>query len=291
MKIIDAHNHPDWHGHDLNKFIANMDKFGIEKTWLLNWECQEHEYSHSNTHVIPGPLLGSKTGPIPFSRCVSYKERAPERFVLGYCPDPRLPDSSALLRAAYEIYGARVCGELKCRMMYDSPDAIRLFRTAGELGMPVIFHLQYDFQPTAKDPWNEWWGGTIDTIERALEACPDTIFLGHAPGFWIHISKDDLWSKSNYPPVDAKVVAGGKITELMHKYPNLYCDMSAGSGCMALKRDPEFTKNFLTEFQDRILYARDHFDNAHQEFINGLGLPVEVLNKIYHANAEKLIKG
>jgi predicted TIM-barrel fold metal-dependent hydrolase len=66
--------------------------------------------------------------------------------------------------------------------------------------------------------------------------------------------------------------------------------MSAGSGCMALRRDPEFAKRFLTEFQDRILYARDYFDNIHQDFINGLGLTIEVLNKIYHANAEKLIK-
>ena len=36
--IIDAHNHPDWHKHDFEKFIANMDKNGIDKTWLLSWE-------------------------------------------------------------------------------------------------------------------------------------------------------------------------------------------------------------------------------------------------------------
>ena len=39
MKIIDAHNHPDWHGHDLDKYLVNMDQYGIEKTWLMNWEC------------------------------------------------------------------------------------------------------------------------------------------------------------------------------------------------------------------------------------------------------------
>ena len=26
MTIIDAHNHPDWLGHDLPKFLANMDR-------------------------------------------------------------------------------------------------------------------------------------------------------------------------------------------------------------------------------------------------------------------------
>ena len=35
MKIIDAHNHPDWHGHNLERFIANMDQYGISKTWLF----------------------------------------------------------------------------------------------------------------------------------------------------------------------------------------------------------------------------------------------------------------
>ena len=289
MKIIDAHNHPDWHGHDLNKFLANMDEYGIEKTWLLNWECPEHEYHLSYKSVVSAPLLGSSTGPIPFSRCISYKEQAPERFVLGYCPDPRLPDACARLKAANEIYGAKICGELKCRMMYDSPDALRLFQLAGELGMPVTFHLQYTFQREYTDPWDEWWGGTIDTLERVLAACPDTVFLGHAPGFWIHISNDDLWRQTNYPSLDVKVVEDGKVPELLRKYTNLYCDMS-GSGCMALKRDPEFAKRFLIEFQDRILYARDYFDNIHQEFINGLEFSQEILNKIYHANAEKLIK-
>lgn len=289
MTIIDAHNHPDWHGHDLDRFIADMDRHGIARTWLLSWECREEEYHKGYADVIPGPLLGSATGPIPFSRCVSYRERAPERFVLGYCPDPRLPNACAQLRAAHEIYGARVCGELKCRMMYDSPDALRLFRLAGELKMPVVFHLQYDYQPTWEEPWGEWWGGTIDTIERVLRACPETVFLGHAPGFWIHISNDELWRETHYPPETARVVEGGRAPELLRRYPNLYCDLSAGSGRQAMQRDPAFARKFLTEFQDRVLYARDCFDNLHQEFLNGLGLSGEILRKIYSGNAETLV--
>jgi predicted TIM-barrel fold metal-dependent hydrolase len=58
----------------------------------------------------------------------------------------------------------------------------------------------------------------------------------------------------------------------------------------ALKRDPVFAKQFLVEFQDRVLYARDNFDNKHQEFINSLSLSASVLEKIYSSNAEKLIK-
>ena len=93
MKIIDAHNHPDWHGHDLGKFLANMDRNNIALTWLLSWECPAHEYSKGYAKAVPDAVMGSKTGPIPFSRCVAYREQAPERFLLGYAPDPRLPNA------------------------------------------------------------------------------------------------------------------------------------------------------------------------------------------------------
>ncbi|MBQ7393856.1 MAG: amidohydrolase family protein [Lentisphaeria bacterium] len=290
MKIIDVHNHPDWHGHNLDAFLANMDQYNIDKTWILSWECRKSDYNPSYAHVIPAEVLGSSTGPIPFSRCVSYVERAPERFILGYCPDPLDPDACQKLQAANKIYGANVCGELKSRTMYDSPDCLRLFRLAAELKMPVTFHLQYDMQPTIHEPWEEWWGGTIDTLERTLQACPDTIFLGHAPGFWIHISGDDQWKTSNYPIPDSPVLPGGRLPELLRKYPNLMCDISAGSGCRALSRDPGFAKKFLLEFQDRICYARDYFDNIHQEFLNSLDLPEKVLAKIYAENSERLLE-
>jgi len=87
-----------------------------------------------------------------------------------------------------------------------------------------------------------------------------------------------------------KVVPGGKLMEMMRRYSNLYGDISAGSGCNALKRDPDFAMEFLTEFQDRILYARDYFDNTHQEFLNSLDLPLDVLDKIYSGNALKLLR-
>ena len=289
MAVIDAHNHPDWHGHDLERFLANMDANGIDRCWLLNWECPAHEYSPHYQQVLPAALLGSTTGPLPFTRCLSYVERSPGRFVLGYCPDPRRPDACAALRAAHDIYGARVCGELKCRMLYDNPDALLLFRCAGDLGMPVTFHLEYNRRQSHGDPWTEWWGGGIDNIERVLQACPNTNFLGHAPGFWLHISNDDLYQRVNYPPADAPVVPGGRIEQLMRKYPNLHCDISAGSGFLALNRDHDYTRRFLAEFQDRVLFARDYFDSRHADLIRTLALPAAVSAKILGGNAERLL--
>ena len=291
MKIIDAHNHPDWVGYNLDKFLANMDQYRISQTWLLNWETREYEYLTYYNEVTPAKLLGGQAdGPIAFARCISYAERAPGRFILGYAPDPRLPHACAALKAASSIYGVKICGEVKCRMMYDSPDALRLFRLAGELKMPVVLHMQYDHQNVCKQPWTEWYGGSIYTLERALQACPETIFLGHAPGFWIHISEDEYCRNEDYPPENAKVVENGRITELLRKYPNLYCDISAGSGRLALSRDLGHARRFLLEFNDRILYARDNFSNDHQELLSSLDLPQHVLKNIYHGNAERLLE-
>ncbi|MCK5804593.1 MAG: amidohydrolase family protein, partial [Lentisphaeria bacterium] len=49
----------------------------------------------------------------------------------------------------------------------------------------------------------------------------------------------------------------GRIPRLMRQYPNLHGDLSAGSGCNALTRDPEYGPQFLEEFQDRLLFGTD----------------------------------
>ena len=283
--IIDCHNHPDWYGYNVERFLENMKQFNIDKTWLLSWECPKDEYDPSYIHVIPDH---GEDGPISFKRCVAYAEKYPDKFVLGYAPDPRRPDAIDRLKQAIDLYGVRVYGEIKLRMMYDNWDAIRLFRFCGEKGLPVTVHLDYEFDKGTRYPRpNYWYGGGIEAFERAVKACPETIFLGHAPGFWAHISGDDQYDKVPYPK--GKVQPGGKVVEMLRKYPNLYCDISAGSGVNAFRRDPEFAKQFILEFQDRILYGRDYFDNAHQEFLNSLGLPDDVLNKIYSGNALKLV--
>ncbi|MBN1258080.1 MAG: amidohydrolase family protein [Planctomycetes bacterium] len=286
--IIDAHNHPDWHGHGFDKFIRNMDDCGIAKTWLLSFEGPVDESNPINFPVHASKTLGTLTAPTSFARCVAFKERAPERFVLGYCPDLRRPDAIDYLDAAIQVYGVKVCGELKLRMIYDNPDALRFYRFCGEKNLPVTMHFQYPMELGVKYPRPDYWyGGDLEVLERILQKCPGTIFIGHAQGFWAHLSQDHQFKTTNYPT--GKVTPGGLVPEYLRKYPNLHADLSAGSAITALKRDPEFTKDFLLEFQNRLLYARDCFTNSLQEFLNSLALPVEVLNKIYFQNALRLV--
>jgi len=283
--IIDVHNHPDWHGHDLGKFVANMDRHGIDTTWLLSWEAPADECDPAYNRCCPQIAA---PGPIPFARCVAYAERAPDRFVLGYAPDPRRPEAIDLLEAAMAVYGVRVYGELKLRMMFDNCDALRMYRFCGEKGLPVTVHIDYAFATGRTYPRTDYWyGGGIEPFERAVRACPETVFLGHGPGFWAHISGDDQFDREAYPT--GPVAPGGAAPRLLRECPNLYGDLSAGSGCNALKRDAAFATDFVLEFQDRLCYGRDYFDNQHQEFLNGLDLPPTVLDKIYCGNALALV--
>ena len=290
--IIDFHQHPDWYGYDFDKIVCNMDQYGIDQALLLTWEAPRNEFSPVFLPVLPS-YSASEDGPISFQHCLAYKQRAPERFLLGYAPDPRLPNGIDKFRTAVDAYDVRVCGEVKLCMMYDNPDAIEFFRFCGERNLPVILHMDYphqalnrEFRPT-EDKRNYWYGGGIEVLERVLQRCPKTFFLGHASGFWSHISGDDCYDRELYP--SGSIQPGGRLPELLRKYPNLYCDASADSGYNALKRDKEFAREFLVEFQDRVLYGRDRFDNIHQKLLNNLDLPTVVLEKIYSGNARKLV--
>lgn len=282
--IIDSHNHPNYWNMTCEKIVENMKKYNIDRTWLLSLETPEFEYSPEYHRIT----WGDQSGPIPFAHCLACVENHPDKFVLGYAPDPRSLYAISKLEAAIESYGVRVYGEVMLRMMYDNPDAISVFRYCGERGLPVIVEINYgigDGGPYATPGY--WYGGGIDAFERTIRQCPDTVFLGHGPGFWAHISGDDLYLETSYP--QGPVVPGGKVPEMMRTYDNLYCDLSAGSGLTALMRDVSFSKSFLLEFQDRVLFGRDIWDNKLQEFLNSLGLPDDVLAKIYAGNSLKLV--
>ena len=282
--LIDAHNHPNWHGYNAARILQNMDEQGIDQMWLFTWEAPEDEYDPSYHKVLP------PTGVcIPLEDVLQVGREAPDRFVLGYMPHPKRPDAIDRLKAAVEIHGIRVASELKVRLPFDDPDAIRLYQACGEMGLPITIHLDYpiDHGRGAYPRPNWWYGGSIEALERAIVACPSTVFIGHAPGFWAHISGDDRYDKEFYPK--GPVVPGGKVPEMMRKYENLNVDLSAGSALTAISRDEAFGKGFLLEFQDKVLFARDYFDTALMDYLQSLDLPEAAFDKIKYRNALRLL--
>jgi len=283
-RVIDAHNHPCWIGHNGPRIIEDMDAAGIERTWLLSWEIPEREIDPAYYSKLDPNSVG-----ITFRDVLAVAERYPNRFIPGTTMDPRDPHARQKLKAAVDIYGVRVFGEFKRRLRYDDPDAIRLFQYCGELGLPVVCHLDVTFpRHGVPSDWQWWYGGGIENMEAPLRLCPHTHFQGHGPGFWREISADADQDAVAYPKGKG-IVGRGRILQFLDKYPNLNCDLSAGSGVTALSRDLEFTRKFLIDYQDRMFFARDDFNNQLYDLLVSLNLPDAVLAKILAGNALRLV--
>ena len=97
-------------------------------------------------------------------------------------------------------------------------------------------------------------------------------------------------------------VEGGRIPELLRRYPNWMGDLSAGSGYNAVSRDPDFGYAFLTEFQDRLLFGTDCYRREQKDELliqlktfleDGLAwnrISQEVFDKVAHDNARRILK-
>ena len=285
-RVIDAHSHVSYYGHSIHDAVRNMDALGIERAWLLTWEGPEHEFVAGSERLLSPNRVG-----IPFDDTVRAMDFYPDRFVPGWAVDPRRPDAIDRLRAAVDTVGVRVYGELKLRLMYDDLDMLAMFRACGELGLPVTFHLEIELPNPGGEPVGGaarpyWYGGEFDVVERFLAKCPDTTFIGHAPGFWRHIS-GDADRHEMYPR--GPVVPGGRLAPVLDRFPNLWCDISAPSALTALSRDPGHAREFILRYQDRVLFGRDYWDDAHLHFLASLELPHDVLVKVLSGNALRLV--
>ena len=101
-----------------------------------------------------------------------------------------------------------------------------------------------------------------------------------------------------------------RLGALLDKYPNLYFDISARVAESA--HTPRATREFLIKYQDRVLFGTDngmeapmyqnifrvletndeHFYMPESEYhwaLSGFNLPDEVLKKMYHDNAYRIL--
>lgn len=199
-----------------------------------------------------------------------------------------------------------------------SPDDPRLFdlwEQAGELGIPVTIHSADPvafFRPL--DRLNERWD--------ELHARPDWHFYGpEFPAFQEVI--DALYRLVEAHPKTTFITAHvgcypenlGFVSQMLERYPNLYTDISARTA--ELGRQPYSARAWFLRFADRILFGTDFLpslamyqvqfrflETADEYFpyeadtaiptqgrwrVYGLYLPDEVLRKVYHDNAARLL--
>lgn len=188
-------------------------------------------------------------------------EKYPGRFIPFCNVDPRLPRRPDLIRAEdfdwileqCRAAGCKGLGEFTARLPWDDPAVLLLLGACEKVGFPVTFH-------TITAEVNSY--GLIDELglprlEKVLGKFPKLKMFGHSPGFWSEISGAVTPAEKNdYPKTPVK--PGGKVQELMRRYPGLYGDLSAGSGLNALTRDPAHACEFIEEFQDRLLLGLDY---------------------------------
>jgi uncharacterized protein len=195
------------------------------------------------------------------------------------------------------------------RIHIDDPRLDPVWAKCGELNIPVLIHAadpKQFWQPIDKN--NERWlelklhpGRRHDTDTVKWEkviAEQHNIFRKHPKTKFINAHMG--WYGS-----DLK-----KLSQLMDQFPNMYTEI--GAVIAELGRQPRAAKTFLTKYQDRVLFGKDswvpdeyetyfrvletedEYFPYHKRYhafwrMYGIGLPDEILKKIYYKNALSLL--
>jgi predicted TIM-barrel fold metal-dependent hydrolase len=198
------------------------------------------------------------------------------------------------------------------RVPVDDPRLDPVWAAAGELGVPVLIHtgepiaffdpvdehnerwLELTQIPNRRRPPEEYltWEALMTEQHHMFAKHPNTRFINAHLG-WMG---NDL----------------GRLARLLDSLPNVYTEM--GAVLYELGRQPRFARQFLIDYQDRVMMGKDSW--APDEFpyyfrvfetaddyvpyyrkrhafwrLYGLDLPDEVLRKIYYENALRVIPG
>jgi uncharacterized protein len=196
-------------------------------------------------------------------------------------------------------------------MHFDDPRMKPLFEKCAQLKMPVNIHVadpiwMYEKIDSTNDGLmnaQDWridmtkpgiigFDALIQTLENAVKNNPKTTFIAC---HFANLNHDMA-----------------KLGVLFDKYPNFYADISARYAESA--PIPRYMKTFYEKYQDRLLYGTDMgFDTAmyrttfrilesndehfyeinlfgYHWALNGFGLPKEILKKVYHDNAVRILK-
>lgn len=195
------------------------------------------------------------------------------------------------------------------RIHVDDPRIGPVWDKCGELGIPVLIHSadpRQFWQPI--DNQNERWlelkthpGRRHDDDPVSWQTIIDeqhAIFRKHSKTTFINAHMG--WYAS-----DLK-----KLSEFMEEFPNMYVEI--GAIIAELGRQPRAANAFITKYQDRVLFGKDswvpdeyetyfrvletqdEYFPYHKRYhafwrMYGMGLPDDVLKKVYYKNALRLI--
>jgi len=154
-------------------------------------------------------------------------------------------------------------------LMFDDPANMRLYAACAIAKLPVMFHMDGGQNKDTPD---------LKHLENALKSNPDCIFIAHGPHWW-------------------KQFGSGACDRLISNHPNLYADLSAGSGARGLGKDKAYTARFMIKHRKKLLFGTDcgwwSFKPGTKPapqlgLMKELDIPEDVKADIYSGNAKRL---
>lgn len=304
--IIDMHSHPYPKTEaEITTWLKNMDESNVEKTMILTMTTGKE-----------------------FDEIYTKYSQYPERFEVwcgldfsGY-KAPGFPDSTLKELERCRDKGARGIGEIhdkgqglrsgKSTAPGIHPDDARVdavWEKAAELRMPVSLHVAdpiWMYQPM--DRHND---GLMNAFEWRLDNQPNIVKLAGMVDILERTTakhRKTTFVACHFANLDYDL---GHLGEVFDRNPNLYADIAARYAETA--PIPRFASQFYSKYSDRLVYGTDmgfekamyritfrilesqdeHFYETEQFGYHwplyGLGLNDEVLQRVYHENAAKLL--
>ena len=273
--IIDIHQHLNYAGRSDLELLRHQRHMGITQTILLP---AGSEVIRPSTHMGKSNGLAAKiTG--NDAACVFAANHPIEYFFFAN----EVPD---LPNARQEIEKC-LHREQKFGVDCDSQWMAGIFDIAQDYQVPVLMHIQHDMYNT-----------NFLRFESMLKKYPKVNFIGHAQTFWANIDANITDQTILYPKTPVK--AGGFTDRLLSDYPNMFGDLSAGSGLNSLQRDTDHAKDFLERHQDKLMFGSDCDDRSGFGpvcsgsdaiiMIKRLSATKEIERKILYENAKKMFR-
>jgi len=304
--FIDVHNHQfDMPEKDLGILIKDMDRLNMQV--LVN--------------------LSGESGSRIRKSVANIKEHYPKRFIVFANVDfdkvgePGWGDRAAKQLEedvknganglkVYKNLGFSVVDVNGKRVTVDDPRLDAVWEKAGELKIPVIIH--------TADP-KSFWDPVDANNERWLELTthPNRKKDNNNPAPWDTLIAEQHRMFRNHPKTTFIAAHFGwypnnlqKLGQLLDEMPNVVVEF--GAVIAELGRQPRAAKQFFTKYQDRILFGKDswvpdeyatyfrvletedEYFPYHKKYhafwaMYGMGLPDDILKKVYYKNALRII--
>lgn len=277
IPLIDCHLHINHMDRSVADTVRHIHATGTTKAFVLPLETGEGGVTLKSQTVLD-----------------AFADHPKE--IIPFCQsDVRKPDVLERI-LTYHKLGCRGVGEQKEHVPLSDPRIEKLIALCDELNWPITIHFQ-----DGKGGYNQ---GIEEHLAGYLKKYKKVRIIGHAQSFWSHISADVPAPETSLYP-KGPVKPGGLLDRLMSEFPNLYADMSAGSGYNALSRDRDFTVGFFERHPKQLLFGSDCpcrdgkganfkgvcFSTRLQKFLKQMITNREKLKDVFHDNAIRALGG